>query len=318
MPDDALFAAAAAGELDTAEGLVAQIDRMFADPKAGALVDYFAAQWFGSDRLGGHQVDPSVFPAYSAELAASMEQEMELFFSEFFFQDRPYSELLTADINFIDENLATLYGMAPPAQPFSRVEDPADQRRGFLGLAGFLTHTSRTTRTSPIIRGAWVLDAMWCQHLEVPTNLMINELVEPDVPTTLRDQIAAHRADPACSGCHDLIDPIGLGLEKFDGIGRYREQYEGNLAIDTRGVMPGDIPFEGLSELGQVLTDSPRFLPCAAEKLFTFGLGRTVGRSRPYLDQVVQTWGASGSTLRNLVKALVVNDTFRFRRGEGS
>jgi hypothetical protein len=294
------------------------VDRLLADERSSTLVSSFAGQWLGINRIEGHQVNTSVFPGWDAELASAMLREMELYFSEFLYGDRSWEEFLTADVNFVNARLAEHYGMAPPpaADDFTRVEELEDARQGLLGLGGFLTHTSRTARTSPIVRGNWVLDAIRCQGLQLPTNLMINELEDAPAPTTLREQIAEHRANPVCAGCHDLIDPIGLGLENFDGIGAYREQYESGLPIDTRGQLPGGVAFDGLLELNQVLTEDERFLRCAAEKLFLYGLGRSVGPSAAYLDQMAGSWAAGEPSLRNLIKELVVNDTFRFRRAE--
>lgn len=319
MPDDALLSLAGSGELDEPAQVVAQVERLLADERSSTLVTSLAAQWLGINRVEGHQVNSAVFPRWDAELASAMRREMELYFSEFLYGDRSYAEFLTADVNFVNARLAEHYGMAPPSATaeFSRVEEFGDARQGLLGLGGFLTHTSRTARTSPIVRGNWVLDAIWCQGLQLPTNLMVNELEDAPAPTTLREQIAEHRANPACAGCHNLIDPIGLGLEKFDGIGAYREQYaDSGLPIDTLGQLPGGIAFDGLLELNQVLTASERFLACAAEKLFTYGLGRTVGPSAAYVDQIASSWIAEEPSLRNLIKKLVVNDTFRFRRAE--
>jgi hypothetical protein len=308
MPDEALFA----------EALRAQVDRMLADPHSEMLAKNFAARWFGSKRLDEHVASPTVYPAYSAALAASMKQEMELYFSEFLNKDLPYAEFLSADFNFVDGPLATLYGMAAPAQPgMVRVTDTTDKRKGLLGLAGFLTHTSRETRSSPIIRGKWILDAVWCTPLTVPAGLIIEALEEPaegSPPTTVRLQMEAHRVSPACSGCHDLMDPIGLALENFDSVGRYRAVYENGLAIDTTGTMPGGQQVQDLESLATVLGTAPQFLSCAASKFGTYALGLVfppVNR-----DQIVARWTAGTPTLRNLIKETVTHDTFRSRRAE--
>jgi hypothetical protein len=318
MPDDALFAEAAAGALATPEALRAQVDRMLADPHSEMLAKNFAARWFGSKRLDEHVSSPTVYSAYSPALAASMKQEMELYFSEFLYKDLSFAEFLTADFNFVDGPLATLYGMAPPGQAgMVRVVDTADKRKGLLGLSGFLTHTSRETRSSPIIRGKWILDAVWCTPLTVPAGLIIESLEEPaegSAPTTVRLQMEAHRVSPACSGCHDLIDPIGLALENFDAVGRYRPIYENGLAIDTTGTMPGGQQVQDLDSLASVLAAGPQFLSCAASKFGTYALGLVfppVNR-----DQIVARWTAGTPTLRNLIKETVTHDTFRSRRAE--
>ncbi|HEY8947236.1 MAG TPA: DUF1592 domain-containing protein, partial [Polyangiaceae bacterium] len=317
MPDETLFSLAGSGELLKTEILHAQVDRMLSLPGAEMLIKNFAAQWLGIDRLGEHAVSPTVFPEWSPALASSAQREMELYFSEFLHEDIPFNEFLTADFNFVDAALAKHYGMTPPSQEgFSRVVDTNDQRRGLIGLAGFLTHTSRETRTSPIIRGTWILDAFMCLTLHLPPDLVVEPLPEPaegDAPTTVRELIAAHRAAPACSGCHNLIDPIGLALEHFDGIGRYRTQYSNGLPIDASGVLPTGATVDGLLALTGELAQNPAFLSCAATKLNTFSLGRTV-TDPAAVAEIVQKWTASAPTLRNLIKETVTHVTFTSRR----
>jgi hypothetical protein len=221
-------------------------------------------------------------------------------------------------MNFVDTGLAAFYGMAPPSAPgFSRVTEPSDGRAGFLGLAGFLTHTSRETRTSPIIRGKWILNAAWCAELKLPTDIVVEPLPEPtedDPPTTVRAQMELHRSSPACSGCHNMIDPVGLALEYFDGIGRYRAQYENGLAIDATGVMPSGELVDGLESLAVALTSDPQFLPCAATKFGTYAMGELYPEANR--DQVTSRWTAGTPTLRNLMKQVVAHDAFRFRKAE--
>ena len=318
MPDEQLFAAASGAGLVEPTALLAEVERMLADPKAEMLVTNFAAQWFGGRRLAEHVASPTTYPAYGAELAASMQREMDLYFAEFLTGDRPYSEFLTADFNFVDAPLAALYGMSPPSGTGSqRVVETGDARVGFLGLAGFLTHTSRETRSSPIIRGKWILDAIWCTPLQVPATLVIEALEEPTEgpPTTVREQMAAHRVSPACSGCHDLIDPIGLALENFDAVGRYRGVYENGLAIDTKGKMPDGTMIEGLASLAPALAANPRFLGCAATKFGTYALGASLPGANQ--EQILASWQAGNPTLRNLIKHVISHDSFRFRRAEG-
>jgi hypothetical protein len=317
-PDDALLAEAAAGALSAPDALRSQVDRMLTDPHAEMLAKNFAARWFGSKRLSEHVTSPAVYSAYDAALAASMQREMELYFSEFLNKDLPYTEFLSADFNFVDGPLAALYGMdAPAAAGMVRVVTTTDQRQGFLGLSGFLTHTSRETRSSPIIRGKWILDAVWCTPLTVPAGLIIEALEEPPAgapPTTVRLQMEAHRDSPACSGCHNLMDPIGLALENFDAVGRYRGTYENGLAIDTTGTMPGGEPVQDLKSLTTVLAASPLFLSCAANKFGTYALGLVFPAVNR--DQIVARWTAGSPTLRNLIKETVTHASFTSRRAE--
>jgi hypothetical protein len=318
MPDDQLFTLAASGGLSEPATLGAEIDRMVADPRSSMLAENFAAQWFGSKRLASHASSTTAHPGWSPELALSMQREMELYFSEFLHGELSYADFLTTDINFVDSVLATHYGFAPPAEPgFQRVTTPGDQRQGLLGLAGFLTHTSRETRTSPIIRGKWILDAVWCVELELPTDIVVEPLPEPaegEAPTTVRELMAVHRASAACAGCHSSIDPIGLALERFDGVGRYREVYENDLAIDTVTIMPEGQTVDGLESLSAVLSQDPQFLPCAASKFGTYAVGLTLDNANR--DQIVARWTAGTPTLKALLKETLSHDMFRMRRAE--
>lgn len=319
MPDDPLFAAAESGKLAEPAMLDAQVDRMLQDQRANMLVENFAAQWFGSRRLANHIASSSVFPTWNAQLAASMQREMSLYFSEFLTKDLSFGEFLTADVNFVDATLAAHYGMTAPAGTgFQRVVNTTDRRRGFLGLAGFLTHTSRETRTSPIIRGTWVLHAVWCQELKLPANLVVEPLPEPpltDTTSTVRDLIATHRASAACSVCHNVIDPIGLALEHFDGIGRYRDVYENGLPVDAKGMLPGGQVVDGLMSLTDVLAQDPQFLGCAVKQFGTYALGASMAQANR--DQVLARWKAGTPTLKNLIKETVRHEMFRMRKAEG-
>jgi hypothetical protein len=319
MPDEQLFSAAEAGMLSTAAALDTEIDRMLADERSQMLSVNFAGQWLGSRRLTEHVASETVYPEWSPELAQSMQREMELYFSEFSDQDLPFSEFLSTDINFVDDNLREHYGVEPStAAGFERVTDSSDERSGFLGLAGFLTHTSRETRTSPIIRGSWLLNAFWCLSLKVPANLVVEPLPEPEEgsePMTVREVIAAHRADPACSGCHDIIDPIGLSLEHFDGTGRYRSEYEDGQPIDSTGELPTGDLVDGLETLSAALANNDEFLKCAARKFHTFALGRAEADGA-YLNDTVTRWTSESPTLKNMIKATLTSNTFTMRRAE--
>jgi Protein of unknown function (DUF1592)/Protein of unknown function (DUF1588)/Protein of unknown function (DUF1587)/Protein of unknown function (DUF1595)/Protein of unknown function (DUF1585) len=319
MPDDKLFELAASNELLSPDVLSAQVDRLLGDPvRSASLIHSFAAQWLRVGELHGHSVDPSIYPSWDPQLQSAMQEEVRLFFAEFLHGDRPFADFLTADINYVNPRLAAHYGFpAPATEEFVQMIETGDQRAGFLGLAGFLTVTSKANRTSPIARGNTVLNALVCLNLELPTNLVVAELPELTGKTTVRQDLELHRANPACSGCHDYIDPLGLALEHFDAIGQYRADYGGGLAIDAVGTLPTGETFDGLLDMSQVLAKDSRVKDCVAQQLFTYGLGRTVGPSGPHLQKAVADWQASAPTLRNLIKSLVRNDTFRFRRGSG-
>jgi hypothetical protein len=325
MPDPELFSLAATGALLDPATLEAQVDRLLADPKSSDFVRSFGGQWLDISDIGGHSVTPQVFPDFTDELRSAMMTEGYMWFNEFVNGDRLLSEWFTADFNFVDPTLAAHYGMpAQGAAGFTRVETTDDARAGYLGLAHFLTSTSFPGRTSPTLRAVWVLSELLCSEPpQPPPNIPdLDEAAQndPNIPadsTNVRDRLEAHRADPACQACHDALDPIGLALENFDGIGKYRTTYENGDPIDATGTLPSGVTFNGAQEMSQVLAADPRFAECVSEKLFTYALGRAPEiTDTPYLEQIRTDWATRGLTFRNLLKEVVTNDTFRFSRGE--
>jgi len=316
MPDAALFASAEGGGLTAPDKLTAQVDRMLADPRSHELVDNFAAQWLGARRLNDHVVDTTVYPAWTPALGAAMQQEMAAYFDDFLHGEQTYDKFLTSQVNFVDSGLAALYGVADPGSAtLTRVQNNTGQRTGFLGLAGFLTHTSRMDRTAPSIRGKCIVNSLKCMELELPPNLTPPPLGEPAAGQTVRQVLEAHRANPSCAPCHNILDPVGLGLEHFDAIGRYRDVYSNGQPVDSVGMLTDGSSFDGLPQLAGAMSKDPGFVACVARKLFVYGLGRTVDGSDAYLDQIVSQWQAQGLSLRNLLKTMVVSDTFRSRHG---
>lgn len=326
MPDQTLFDLAASGEILSPAVLEAQVDRLLTDPlKAPAFVESFAGQWLDIRKLVTHSVTPQVFTTYTAELADAMAAESYAWFNEFLLQNRPISDWFTADFNYVNDVLAEHYGMLPvTGSTVVRVEDTTDQRRGFLGLGAFLTHTSFPSRTSPTLRGVWVISELLCSPVQPPP--VVPELAESATPDeageadgseNVRKRLERHRADPACASCHAVLDPIGLGLETFDGIGRYRTTYGNGEAIDPAGVLPDGTAFSGPSELATILAADPRFATCMTKKLLTYALGREVeGSDATSLTKIADGWTTRGPTIRNLMKEIVLSDAFRFRRGE--
>jgi Protein of unknown function (DUF1592)/Protein of unknown function (DUF1588)/Protein of unknown function (DUF1595)/Protein of unknown function (DUF1585)/Protein of unknown function (DUF1587) len=316
MPDATLLANAESGEIKASDKLAAEVDRLLADPRSSELVDNFAAQWLGARRLNGHVVDTTAYPAWTPALGAAMQQEMGAYFDDFLHGDQTYDKFLTSQVNFVDAGLAALYGLpAPGGTTLTRVQNTSGQRTGFLGLAGFLTHTSRMDRTAPSIRGKWIVNSLKCMELELPPNLTPPPLGEPAAGQTVRQVLEGHRANPSCAPCHNILDPVGLGLEHFDAIGRYRDTYTSGQPVDSVGMLTDGSSFDGLVQLADAMSKDPGFVACAAHKLFVYGLGRTVDASDGYVEQIVEQWRGQGLSLKNLLKAMVVNDTFRSRHG---
>jgi hypothetical protein len=327
MPDAALFEAAKNGQLQDPATLETTVDRMIADPKSNGFVESFAGQWLGIRKLITHSVTAQVFPTFTADLTDAMMKEGYLWFNEFLSKDRSMNEWFTADFNFVNAVLAQHYGFDAKGMgsELTRVEVTTDQRQGFLGLASFLTETSFPSRTSPTLRGEWVLSELLCDPPPPPPP-QVPKLDETADPTAMnqapgainvRARLEAHRAAPACAACHKMLDPIGLGLERYDGIGRYRDTYPNGDTIMPDGQLPDGTKFSGPQQLGALIGKDPRFPSCVSSKLFTYALGREIeDYDAPTVDALHAKWAARGPTIRNLMKEVVLADAFRFRRGE--
>jgi hypothetical protein len=325
MPDSTLIDVADSGELlDTGE-LTAQLRRMLTDPRGQRFVQGFAGQWLGLRDLEGHQVEPTAFPEFDDDLRTAMISEGYRYFAQFVQGERSLQEFFTADVNFVDGPLARLYGFsAQTFDPGAAFHDTSDARRGFLGLASFLTLTSYSYRTAPTLRGKWVLQNLLCEEIPPPP---------PNVPKlddsqadsaaaqslNVRERLAEHRKNPQCASCHTILDPIGLGLENFDAIGRYRTRYVNGDTIDASGMLPSGEAFDGLDQLSQVLAGDPRLVDCASEKLLTYALSRRIVEAdQPYLQALRTQWKEDGLSIAALLRDIVVSEPFRSRRGEAA
>jgi hypothetical protein len=327
MPDDTLFDLAKSGALLEPATLEAQVERLLGDKQAEQFVESFAGQWLDIRKLVTHSVTPQVFPSFTADLSDAMAQEGYAWFKDFLDPSRPLSDWFTADFNYVNDALAMHYGMQPPGMGATlvRVQNTTDQRKGFLGLASFLTQTSFPSRTSPTLRGAWVLSELLCSPPPPPPNNVPKldasatpaEMAQPAGTENVKQRLERHRADPTCAGCHKILDPIGLGLERFDGIGRYREAYGNGDAIAPAGMLPDGTAFAGPDQLGELVGKDPRFPACVESKLFAYALGRDVENYDAATLMKLQTsWTTRGLNLRNLLKEVVLSNAFRFRRGE--
>jgi hypothetical protein len=328
MPDDKLFALAQSGQIMNDVTLSTEVDRMLADPKAASFSESFAGQWLGARDLKGHQVEPTAFKTFDEPLRQAMLTEELSYFNEFLTGPLPMTQFFTTDENFVNARLATHYGVAPPAAGVTmKITNTADTRVGFLGLASFLTFSSFSYRTSPTYRGMWVLHNLLCQTIQPPP-LNVPKLDATGVAASdpglqsqnVRVRLQAHRAQADCAACHSTLDPIGLGLENFDGIGTYRQKYANGDAIDSSGVLPSKETFSTVAELATILSTGEhltQLTDCASQKLMTYALSRSlVAADQPYLAQVRSKWATQGWGLKPLLKDIVLNDTFRNRRGE--
>ena len=316
MPDDELLDLAEAGTLSEEAELGRQVNRMLDDPKAAAFTDNFAGQWLYTRAVDDIDPDRGLYPEFDDSLADAMKRETSEFFSTFVRDDLPLGELLTAGWTPVDDIMAGHYGLSDrPGSDVVRVTLPSETAAGILSKASVLAGTSLPTRTSPVKRGVWVLDQLLCSELPPPPP-GVEGLEEVRMPAeTVREQLEQHRADPACAGCHDHIDPIGLGLEAFDALGRYRTEDNG-APVDSSGVLPTGEAFDGPAELGRLLAGDPRFAHCTAEQLMTYALGRGPISSDSHWYEAIVERSESGG-FREIVRAVVLSRPFRMRRGEG-
>jgi hypothetical protein len=279
IPDNALLDAAERGELHQPAQLAAQVRRMLADTRSQNLVNNFAAQWLHLRGLAAITPDARRFIDFDENLRRSMRRETETFFEHILRSDRPITELLSADYTFLDERLAKHYGVPHVfGSQFRRVsfaDDPARQRGGLLRHGSLLTVTSYATRTSPVIRGHWILSNLAGEPPPPPppnVPSLDNNIVSASLP--IRQRLAKHRENPACASCHDVMDPVGFALENFDAVGRWRTE-EDHHTVDASGGLADGSKFDGVAGLERALLARPElFVTTFAEKLLTFALGR--------------------------------------------
>lgn len=277
LPDDELYRAAASGELHTEEQLVAAARRMLADPKSQALIENVSGQWLQLRNLENFLPDKKRFPEFDPALRKAIRLETELFFQYIVREDRSVLEFLDADYTFVNERLAKHYGLSDvKGDEFRKVSVDRQQRGGLLGQASILSVTSNPTRTSPVKRGKWILENLFAAPPPPPPPNVpeLEDNKNKQLVGTLRQRMEQHRAKPSCAACHQLMDPLGFGLENYNAIGVWRTE-DGKEPIDPSGELPDGKTFRGPAELKVVLmARQEEFRRCLAEKLLTYALGR--------------------------------------------
>lgn len=322
MPDATLFDLAAAGKLHEPAVLEGQVARMLADPKARALGTDFAAQWLRVDTLAvAAEPDRRKFPAYTHELRDAMIEEPIAFFHGLLRDDRPITDLVGADYTYLNETLAKHYGIDDvKGAEFRKVTLKDRARGGVLGMGAILTLTSYPQRTSPVLRGKWVLEEILGTPPPPPPS-MVKVLPADDRPKdgqTLRQRLEAHRKDAGCAGCHAKLDPIGFGLESFDPIGRLRTEI-GGQPVDAKGELTTGESFDGPAELKEILRESKRdlFVANVTRKMLAYGLRRGLEYyDRKTVQGIVATLEEKGYSSRVLVAEIVKSYPFQYRRDE--
>ncbi len=322
IPDDELLAAAETGKLREPQALDQQIRRMLADSRSNSLVQNFGGQWLYLRNL--KTVDPSkdIYPDFDENLREAFRVETEMFFASLLREDRSLLDLLRADYTFVNQRLAEHYGIpGVVGSRFRRIALTDDTRRGLLGQGSFLTVTSISNRTSPVVRGKWVLENLIGTPPPEPPAAVpgLKEKNESGKLMSMRQQMEQHRANPACASCHKLMDPIGFALEKFNGIGGLRTTDAG-VAIDTSGVMPDGSKLAGLADLRKVLLDRPdQLATTATEKMLTYALGRGLeSYDFPVVRQIVRDAAANNYRWSKIILGIVKSAPFQMRRARES
>ena len=320
IPDDELLDVAAAGRLSDPVVLETQVRRLLADERSQVLVSSFATQWLHLRRMRSVTPDVNAFPAFDDNLREALVRETELFLDSQLRNDRSVVDLLTADYSFVNERLARHYGIPNVyGSRFRRVALPGNARRGLLGHGSILTVTSLSTRTSPVVRGKWVLENILGTPPPPPPPDVpeLPERADDGSPTSMRERMEAHRANPVCASCHARMDPLGFALENFDAVGKWRAM-DADTLIDASGRLPDGTMFDGLPELRDVLyARRGEFVATVTEKLLTYALGRGVEYyDRPAIRAIVREAASSDYRWSSLILGVARSLPFQMRRSE--
>jgi len=320
MPDEELLAAAESGALDTAEGTEKQVQRMIDHPYGRDGIRKLYDQWLNLEKVSALTKDPSVYPDFDAAVAVAMRAETEAFVDDVLWeQDGTLSTLLTASYSFLNETLAAIYDVpGVTGSDLQRTELDPSQRAGILSHASVLSVSAHAYQTSPVLRGKFVRERLLCQTLPSPPgNVNVNP-PKPDPTLTTRERFAQHEKDPYCKSCHELMDPIGLGLEGYDPVGRFRTD-ENGLAIDDSGVIVKsedvDGAFHGGVELAGMLAKSEQVAHCATTQFVTYALARAPSEEDMCsVDTLAKGKAPSELDLRALIVQITKTDAFRRRK----
>jgi len=319
IPDDALLDLAIAGRLHDPQVLERQTRRMLADDRSRALVTSFASQWLYLRNVPAIVPAEDLFPDFGDDLRQAMQRETELFVDSVFREDRSVLDLLSADYTFVNERLARHYGLPNVyGSHFRRVHLPEGARRGLLGHASILAVTAYPNRTSPVLRGKWVLEnLLGTPPASPPPDVpALEDTSEAGDPLSMREATERHRANPVCASCHRLMDPPGFALEQFDAVGRFRTHTAANTPIDASGVLPDGTAFDGVAGLRAALVRKPeRFVTTLTEKLMTYALGRGLAYyDAPAIRAITRDAANDDYRFASIIVGLVNSPPFRMRR----
>ena len=327
IPDDELLDVAVKGQLKDPAVLERQVRRMLADRRASALAANFGGQWLNLRTLGTHRPDEANFPEFDENLREAMRQETELFLESQIRDDRGIADLLSADYTFLNERLAGHYGVPDIyGVHLRRVSVEDGRRRGLLGHASLMTVTSYPNRTSPVLRGAYLLEKfLGAPPPEPPADVpALPDRGEGGAVVSVRERLEGHRKNPTCAACHRVIDPMGFALENFDAVGKWRTTDDGGVPgapgqpIDSNGVLPDGTEFEGVAELRELLVTKRRteFVSTVVEQMLTYALGRGLEHyDMPTVRGIVRTTEPDNHSWSSVILAAVKSPSFQMRRG---
>jgi hypothetical protein len=318
-PDDALLALAESGQLQDTSTLEQQVRRMLADPRSESLVTNFAFQWLGVRRMDAVDPDPRLYPNFDEDLRRAFRTEMHLFLDSIFRQDRSVLELISGSHTFLNERLARHYGIqSVRGDQFRRLELEDSRRWGLFGKGSVLMVTSYPDRTSPVLRGAWIMDQIFATPPTPPPPGVETDLavVQGDIPRSVRERLALHRSEPSCNQCHGVIDPLGQALENYNAIGEWRvKERDSGVAIDSSGVLAGGGEIDGPDELrAALLNESGLFVQALTEKLMTYALGRGLDYyDMPTVRAIVADSARDQYSFSSIVVGIAKSPAFRMR-----
>lgn len=319
IPDETLLALAEKNQLHRPAVLEAQVRRMIADPRADSLADAFAGQWLEYRNLDLARPDPERFPSWNPRLKAAMQEETRRFFLDLVRGNQSISNLLDARYTFLNETLARHYGITGvTGDEFRKVQLPDGRRGGILSMASVLTVSSYATRTSPVLRGKWVLEnVLNAPPPPPPPDVQLLDEKTVGTKMSMREQLKLHRTNPTCASCHNRMDTLGFGLENYDAIGAWREK-DGAFPLDTSGKLPAGETFSGPEQLKKILAGDMRpFAECFTEKLLTFALGRGVERTdRRAVQSIVTSAAAQQYRMQAFILEIIKSTPFQKRRPE--
>lgn len=319
-PDAELLNLAEQGKLRSGNNLEKQVQRMLADPRSRSLVDNFAMQWLKAGDIDVIDPDPRIYPDFDEPLRRAFHKELALFVESVLLQNHSVMELLTARHTFVNERLARHYGLRNiRGDRFRRVELEDSRRWGLLGKGGILMATSYPNRTSPVLRGAYILEAIIGAPPAAPppgVEAVLADAAPGEVQDTVRARLEQHREDPSCNQCHGVIDPLGLALENFNGIGQWtdKDRWAGRL-VDASGQLADGTPVRGPDDLREALLRQPQqFAQTFTEKLLTYALGRTVKHyDMPTVRSIVRKSAEHDYRFYPLVLAIVQSTPFQMK-----